>query len=101
MGTVDGGVDCDPPVQLSRGVGFGRWILSQVPLPLYRGALPHRLHGPEHHQQIPPGDPSLQPVDDALDHLTVITKMPPSLTFRGRGQQLNPSPLSIVEDHAT
>ena len=45
-------------------------------------------------RQIPPGNSSIQPIQDCVEHLTVAFSWPPSLRFLfGRKQELNSIPL--------
>jgi hypothetical protein len=66
---------------------------------------PHRLPRPEHHRQIPPGDPRPIPIDDALDHRPRVRERPPLTSRPPRQQPLDQRPLGIREQlksrHAT
>jgi|SRR4051812_6745218 hypothetical protein len=92
MSTVDGGVDAHRPVDSTLGVSMGQQRGQDVvPGPVCAEpfvSLPHRLPRAELNRQITPRDRGAIPVDDSLDHLSVITEratLPPAAARQQRG----------------
>jgi hypothetical protein len=90
-----------PPAASASGEEAG---VDHVPRPVRAEPavpLPYQLPRPEYHRQVTPGDPGPEPVDDALDHLAMITERAPTLSRRGRHQRFDPIPILICHDGAT
>lgn len=102
MGAVDRGVDADRPVQIAGRVGIGEEP-GMDPIPGAVAAeplvsLPDGRPRAEATGKVTPRDTGPEPIDDPLDHLTVIAKRSPSLPIGGRQQVFNPGPLSVAQN---
>lgn len=63
--------------------------------------LPQGLPRPELGWDITPGQPAPEPVDDPLDHPTVISERAARHAVRRGQQRLEPGPLGIGQDRTT
>lgn len=105
MSTGGGGIHCHRPVDEPLSISGG----SQLRQDVIPGAIsrqpavpgPHCLPRTETLWQIPPGDPTPVPVDNALNHCPGISEGP-TLAARGLGQLIcDQLPLSIRKNLET
>src|SRR5665811_456292 len=105
MRTVDRRVDRHIPDDIASRLGLGHQTgMDPIPRPIDAEpvmTLPDRLPRAEIRRKITPGNAGAEPVDDPLDHCSVLTERSTSLAARGRHQRLNSSPLRIGHKNKT
>lgn len=101
VGTVDRGVHAEVPLDLASGVGQRDQMgVNPVPGPISAESLvpfPDRLPRTELARQVTPSDPGTEPIDDPLQHLTMVSEGPMT-PMSDWHQGLDLGPLSIAEN---
>lgn len=105
VGSIDGRVNGNRPVDYSGGVRFGQ-KLTVDPVPRSVGCvtavpLPNRLPRTELRRKVPPGNPTPVPVNDAFNDFAIAPERTSTPPVRARQQRLDPGPLIITQDRSS